>query len=211
MIELEKRKNMIKIGITGNIASGKSQAEKILAGLNYKVIDADEINKNIIENDKQTQKEIIKAFSGYNILDENLKISKEKLGYLIFSNSDKKKRLEQIMHKKIFFEIEKFINSNKEEKIIFISMALLFETKQESKFDKIIFISAPENIRLNRLIKRNNLSENEALKRINSQKKEEEKIKKSDYVIYNNSDLDNFEKQLQTVLKDLINLYLIGS
>ena len=87
---------------------------------------------------------------------------------------------------------------------VFVSIPLLFETKQEKTFDKIIFISADKEIRLKRLIERNNYSEEYALTRINSQMDEEEKIKKSDYNIKNNSSLEELEKDIKLILNNFL-------
>lgn len=197
---------MIKVALTGNIASGKTQVEKILLSLGYKVIDTDKVNHFILASDFDAINEIKTAFKEDDILDENENISREKLGKIVFSVGWKKIKLEEILHKRINEKIDEFIENNKDEKIIFISIPLLYETKQESKYDKIIFISADEDIRLKRLMLRNGYTEQYAKTRIASQLKEAEKIKKSDYVIYNNSDFLNLKKQVDTVLKQLTNL-----
>ena len=197
---------MIKVAITGNIASGKSQVEKVLLTLGFKVIDTDKINHFILMTDISAIKEIKETFKDEDILDENSNISREKLGKLVFSKGDNKVKLEQILHKRIFEHVNKFLKDNKKEKIVFVSIPLLFETKQEENFDKIIFVSADKDVRLKRLIERNNYSEKYAKVRINSQDSEESKIKKSDFVIYNNSDFINLRKQINYVLSQLTNL-----
>ncbi|MCD7779069.1 MAG: dephospho-CoA kinase, partial [Candidatus Gastranaerophilales bacterium] len=169
---------MIKAAITGNIASGKSQVEKILLSKGYKVADTDKINSFILMTDLSAIKEIKEAFDKDDILDDNNNISREKLGKIVFSVGWKKVKLEEILHKRINERVEKFFEENSSEKIVFVSVPLLFETKQQDKFDKIIFISADEDIRLKRLIERNNYSREYAKIRIKSQEREEEKIKK---------------------------------
>ncbi|MBQ8887679.1 MAG: dephospho-CoA kinase [Candidatus Gastranaerophilales bacterium] len=196
---------MIKVAIVGNIASGKSQVEKILFYLCYKVTDTDKINHDILNFDIETINEIKETFVNDDILENNT-ISREKLGKIVFSNKEKKEKLESILHKKIFERVEDFFNQNQNEKIVFVSIPLLFETNQEKTFDKIIFISADKEIRLKRLIERNNYSKEYALIRINSQMDEEEKIKKSDFVIYNNSDLKDLEQSVKNVLNTLLNI-----
>lgn len=196
---------MIKVALTGNIASGKSQVEKILLSLGYKVADTDKINHFILASDLSAIKEIKESFEEDDILDENKNISREKLGQIVFSAGWKKVKLEEILHKKIFDKVNEFFEQNKDEQLVFVSVPLLFETKQEDNFDKIVFISADEDIRLKRLMERNNYSEQYAKIRIASQKKEAEKIKKSDYIIYNNSDFINLRKQVNNVLNQLLN------
>lgn len=192
---------MIKVAIAGNIASGKSQAEKILSDLGYCVIDTDKLNHEILSSDENTIKEIKKTFK--NIENDDGSISREKLGQIVFSNKDKKFQLENILHKKIFEKLEELYKLHSEKDIIFVSIPLLFEAKKEKDFDKIIFISADKEIRLKRLIKRNNYTEEYAQKRIASQGEESEKIRKSDFIIYNNSDLQTFKNEFLTVLKQL--------
>lgn len=195
---------MIRVAIVGNIASGKSQVEKILLGLGYKVADTDKINHEILNTDIETINEIKTTFSNDDILENNT-ISREKLGKIVFSNKEKKEKLERILHKRIYNKVEDFFSENKNEKVVFVSIPLLFETKQEKTFDKIIFISADKETRLKRLIERNNYTKEYALTRINSQMDEEEKIKKSDFVIYNNSDLKDLEQSVKKILIDLNN------
>lgn len=196
---------MLKIAITGNIASGKSQVENILIDLNYKVADTDKINHDILKNDIETINEIKNAFFSEDITDENNDISREKLGKIVFFDNSKKSLLEKILHKRINEKVNEFFAENKNEKILFVSIPLLFETNQQENFDKIIFISADEKLRLQRLIKRNNYSVEYAIKRIKSQASEEQKIKKSDFIVYNNSDLKNLKNQISDVLQKLTN------
>ncbi len=195
---------MKKIAITGNIASGKSQVEKELILLGYKVIDTDKINHEILEKDEKTIQEIKNSFISCDILNDEERLSREKLGKIIFSDSEKKKILENILHKKIYEKLEIFYENNKNEKLVFVSIPLLFEAKQENKFDKIVFVSAEEEIRLKRLIERNKYNIDYAKTRIAAQEKEETKIAKSDFIIHNNSDLTNLRMQIEQVLQQLI-------
>lgn len=194
---------MLKVAITGNIASGKSLVEKFLIKSGFKVIDSDIIVHQILEFDKDTIKKIKELFSSDDILDEKGNISRDKLGKVVFSNIKKKNALEQIIHIKVKEKIDNFFELNKEERFVFVSVPLLFEANFDKFFDKIIFISAPEDIRLCRLINRNNYSIEYAKKRIKSQECENEKIKKSDFVIYNKSDLKTLEEQIKNILNKL--------
>lgn len=194
---------MIKVAIVGNIASGKSQVEKILLDFGYKVIDTDKIGHELLENDINTISEIKSVFADDDIFTDE-KISRDKLGKVVFNNTSKKQKLESIMHRKIFDKVEEFFIENSFEKVVFVAIPLLFETNQEKTFDKIIFISADEELRLKRLIQRNNYSEEYAKQRINSQLVEQEKIKKSNFVIYNNSDLKTLKRNVEDVLSSLL-------
>ena len=194
---------MIRVAIVGNIASGKSQVEKILLDLGYKVADTDKINHEILKSDIETINEIKNTFSNDDILENNA-ISREKLGKIVFANKEKKEQLESILHKRIFEKVEEFFKENKNEKLVFVAIPLLFETKQEKTFDKIIFISADKETRLKRLIERNNYTKEYALSRINSQMDEKEKIKKSDYIIKNDSSIEELEKRIKNIIYNFL-------
>lgn len=197
---------MLKVAITGNIASGKSQVEKMLMSMGFKVADTDKMNHYILASDYSAIKEIKQAFSDEFILDENNNISREKLGKAVFSSNENKLKLEEILHKRIFKKVEEFFEENKLRDFVFVSIPLLFETNTQAMFDKIIFVSANKDVRLKRLIERNNYSEEYALTRLNSQADEDEKIAASDYVIYNNSDFISLQKQVTDVVNKLKNI-----
>lgn len=196
---------MIKVAITGNIASGKSEVEKILLNLGFKVIDTDKINHFILASDYSAILEIKNAFSADDILDSSFNISREKLGKVVFSSIEKRKKLEQILHKRIFQKIDEFYFENFSLNVVFVSIPLLFEINQSENFDKIIFVAADDNLRLQRLIQRNNYSEKYALERMKAQMSQDEKIKKSDYVIYNNSDFISLKSQVKSVVEEILN------
>lgn len=187
---------MIKVGITGNIASGKSEIEKILIQKGYKVIDADDIAHELLV---LHEADIIKAFSGYNIT-VNGKISRKLLGDIVFINKVMKDKLEAILHPLIFEKVNAFFDEHKNEDIVFVSAALLYESGMDKLVDKVLFIYCDDRIRLEHLIARNNLTREEALIRMHSQVPQEEKVYKSFYVINNNETLQALYKKVDMFL-----------
>jgi len=182
---------MIRIAIVGNIASGKSTVEKILQKRGCSVLDTDKTGHELLENNQQ----IIESFKNYDILD-NGKISRDKLGKLVFSNPELKEKLEEILHPLIRNKILEFFEQNKDKQKVFVSIPLLFEAGMENLFDMKIFIYTNDDIRLNRLITRNNYTEKYARIRMNSQINQDIKAPKCDVVIYNNSTIENLKKQV---------------
>ena len=185
---------VIKIAITGNIASGKSQVEKCLERLGFVVYDSDKIAHDVLET--------LTDFYGYDVFSDG-KIDRKKLGALVFSDADLRVKLERITHPQIKAKILELFNLHNNDKYIFVSVPLLYEAGFDDMFDKVIFVSVDKDLQLKRLIARNHYSEEEALKRISSQMSQEEKIKKADYVILNNTSVEDLNKQVERLLETL--------
>ena len=189
---------MIKYAIVGNIASGKSEAERILDKKGFVVIDTDLITHDILIDNP----DVANAFSDYDVFEYG-RLSRSKLGNLVFSNIDLKKKLEEIVHPLILEELESAFNVYSDEDVLFVSVPLLFEVGWEKMFDKILFIKADDDIRLKRLIERNNYSKEYAQKRILSQMPQDTKVEKSDYVIENNGTMEEFQSGVEEFIKSI--------
>lgn len=188
------------IGITGSIACGKSTVSNYLKSKGYIVIDADKIGHEALDDD-YVKKKLILAF-GNEILEDN-KISRQKLGELVFGNSSNLNVLNSIIHPEIRKKILEKIDKNNDKELIFIDVALLFEAKFDDLVDKIIVVYVDKNTQLTRLMKRNSISKKEALSRIVSQMSPIEKAKLGDYTVNNNLDVINTYEQVDKVLSEL--------
>lgn len=179
---------MIKIGLTGNIASGKSAIEDILKKSGFLVFDLDKICADLYLNDENIKKQILNEFKTLN---------KKEIAHIVFSDSAKKKTLESIIHPKLKEIISELFKKNAEK--IVISGALIYEAEFDKFFDKIIFVDAPYEIRLERLQKRNNLNKIEAKKRMDSQNTSNKS--KADCIIENTGTLKELENKVKEALK----------
>ncbi|MCQ2738674.1 MAG: dephospho-CoA kinase [bacterium] len=189
---------MIKIAITGNIASGKSVAENVIETQGYKVIDADVIAHKIMDNSEAELKIIFKDCDIWT----NGKADRRKIAGIVFSDKNKLLQLEALIHPKVKTELLAIFEMSTQSKI-FVSVPQLFEAGFENMFDKIICITAPQNIRLERLMRRNGVSEQDAKIRIASQLPDKVKASRSNYVICNDRSKEDFEKDILKVLANI--------
>lgn len=179
--------------------------------LGAKIVDADELGHSVILPHKPAWEKITSLF-GKDILQKDLTIDRGKLGKIVFTNQVLLKKLNEITHHEIIKLIKKEISlainkTQNQEKILIIDAALIYEAKIDGLMDKIIVVYINENEQVKRLIKRNNLSKEEALQRIKSQMPMKEKVKMADYVIDNSNSLYKTKKQVEKIWQSLVSRY----
>ena len=190
---------MAKIfGLTGSISVGKSTVTNYLTSKGYLVLDADKLSHEAYY-DKNCKKQIKEIFNCY---DENDILDRKKLGKIVFSDKNKKKQLENIIHPYILEQMQKTIKESKE-KYIFLDIPLLFECGLKYLCDEIIVVYIPEELQIQRLISRNNISEEQAKHLISQQISIEKKKELGDYILDNSYNLDTLFKQIDTFLSNL--------
>ena len=173
---------MTRIALTGNIASGKSAVLAVLQEQGYDVLDTDDVAHELltVKNSK-----LYDTFKNYDVFEDG-EFSRQKLGELVFQDNILRKKLENILHPQIRAKIEKFEG--------IVAIPLLFETGMQELFDKIIIVYTDDDIRLKRLMCRNNLTKEDAKARMNSQIPQEKKLSMCDFVINNNGNLDELRQ-----------------
>ena len=181
------------IGITGSIASGKSIVTNYLISKGYNVIDCDEISHNVLELNEVKEK-VNDTF--LNVLVNN-KIDRKKLGLIVFNNLEQKKKLENITMPYIVCEIKKEIE-NKE--LVFLDAPTLLENKLNYLVDKLIVIKTSKDNQIKRLMLRDNITYDYAIKKINAQWPIEEKLKYANYVIDNDNSINDTYLQVDKIL-----------
>jgi dephospho-CoA kinase len=189
------------IGLTGGIASGKSTVSKMLLDMKIPVIDADVEARNAVRKGEKAYYQIIDTF-GKTVLTDEEDIDRVKLGSIVFHEEQKRMQLNEIVHP----AVRERMNDKKEKfklegyQVIVLDIPLLFESKLTFMVDKTILVYVDEKIQLERLMVRNNLSEREAIARIQSQMPLKEKVKLADEVIDNNGNIDHTREQLVEIL-----------
>lgn len=195
------------IGLTGGIACGKSTVAKILRDLGAIIIDADKISRDIMEPKGYILQKISNEF-GKNIINEDGSLNRKMLGDIVFNDKNKLNILNSITHneikKRIYENIEN-IKKNGEEKIVVIDAPLLIETNLNEICDEVWIVNCRVNTQIDRLIKRNNFTYEEAIKRIGAQMSYEEKLKFCDKVIDNNNDIENTKNDIFELWNEILN------
>lgn len=200
--------NCILIGLTGGIATGKSTVTKMLLNRGYKVIDADEISRMVVEVGKPAYIDIVNTF-GLRILLEDKSLNRKKLGRIIFANPVLREALNKIIHPRVFEQIKLEVDmACIEKQILFIDIPLLFEVLDQLilnnlNFDEIWMVYSDEATQLTRLMERDSIGEEEAMSKIKSQISVEDKKDKSTKILYNNGDIIELQQNLDLMLSEL--------
>ena len=188
---------MKKVGITGNIGSGKSYVCKMFENLGIPVFYSDDETKKLylIPSVKEL---IVKRF-GAEVYFEDGTLNRKLLSYHLFKNEEAMKFIESVLYPALNQHFDKWCEQQKSPYVLYES-AILFEKNYGKYFDKIIFVSAPEDIRLQRVMKRDDCTEENVRSRMRLQLGEDLKISKADFVIYNDG-IKSVEPQVEAINK----------
>jgi dephospho-CoA kinase len=198
---------MRKIAITGGIASGKSKLTNFLKNKGEVVIDLDEISHTLTDSDEDTINEIAKIF-GDDIKRQSGSIDRKLLASKVFSNSENKKQLEEILHPRIRQVMMNEIDSVEKENV-FVEVQLLAEKNMGSLFDHIIIVSVSKGQQINRLKTIRMMDSNLINQILNSQLTDEERksmlSKYSNDILENNGSEDALQEKIESLYKKLVN------
>jgi dephospho-CoA kinase len=176
---------MLKVGLTGSIAVGKSYVCDVLRELGAFVLDADETAREVVEPGTIGLRLIVEHF-GAEILQKNGELDRGRLGAIVFADESKRQLLNSVVHPLVIEAQNHWLTEREREnphKIAVIDAALMIESESYQRFNKLIVVWCQPAIQLQRLISRNNLSEAEALRRIGAQMPQEEKKRYADFLI----------------------------
>lgn len=200
---------MVLIGLTGGIASGKSTVSQMLTELGAKVIDADMVARDVVAKGSPLLGKIAECF-GEDILLADRSLNRIKLGEKIFHDDGKRQVLNDLMHPEIRKEILRQVDvyTKQSEKLVFLDIPLLFETQwcNFTQENWVVYVDSDKQVE--RLMKRNDLSREQAVARIQSQMRLCDKIKLADVVIDNNGDLVYTKQQVKNAW-DMLGKYFI--
>ena len=188
------------IGLTGGIGTGKSTVSRFLAELGATIIDADKLGHEAFKPDTEAWREVVAAF-GKQIVTANGTIDRKKLGAIVFSNPQARVRLNKIMHPRIYNLVKAQLEEYRRQEVpaAVLEAPLLLEAGWTPLVDEVWVTTAPEATALERLRKRNGLSETESRARIRTQLPAEERVKQTNVVI----DTDCSLVELKAKVKEL--------
>ncbi|MDR2660797.1 MAG: dephospho-CoA kinase [Lactobacillaceae bacterium] len=190
------------IAITGGIGSGKTTVANIFKNLGFTILDADKVARDVVEPGTHVLEEIKNTF-GLEIMDGN-HLNRRKLGSIVFQDPNKLNVLNSIMQPAIAQTMQLIIDYYKNSGTIhnlIIDIPLLFERKKNEEMDVNIVVNADLETRINRIINRDNLTEEQAIQRIKAQMPLEEKVKMADVVFENNNETIDLEKAVKQYIK----------
>ena len=195
---------MIKVGLTGGIGSGKSTVSKILISKGFSVYNSDNRAKWLMNNNDNLKSNIISIFGDKAYLKGSL--NRKYLSAKVFNDSLKLKALNNLVHPLVAIDFKNWLIHQKSKDFVFKEAAILIESGAYKEMDKIIVVSCPENIRLERVLKRDGNSPELVKKRMQNQISETEKINHADFVIKNNGSESDLVLEVEFVISELKNL-----
>ena len=194
-------RRLIKVGLTGGIATGKSMTLQRWQQAGAAGIDADQLAYQTFTPDTPTWAEVVRAF-GSEILNKDRTINRPKLGEIVFTDGQKRLALNSIVHPVVrrmwTEEMEKLEHDGKTE-VVVVSIPLLYEVAAETQFDCVIVVGCSEQTQIARLITQKGLSETQARARCRSQGPLQLKMDLADFVIWNDGTLRAFEEQANII------------
>ena len=198
-----KIKKIMIIGITGGIASGKTEVANVFQKNGAKIISGDDIGKEVVEKNPSVLKKLVKMF-GKGILNSKGRLNRRKLGEIAFASEKNKEKLNRIIHpyllRKLRHRITKFRKARKSRKILVVDAALIVEWKLYKELDSLVLVTSSLEKRLERL-KKLRFSKNEALNRIKRQLTDSQRRRYTDFVIRNNGSLKELKNKALAMWK----------
>ncbi|MFL5573355.1 MAG: dephospho-CoA kinase [Gemmatimonadaceae bacterium] len=195
---------MLLIGLTGNIASGKSEVARMMADRGATIIDADVLARETVEPDTQAFRDIAKRW-GSDVIKDDGSLDREALRRIVFADQLELDALNRIVHPGVMRLRDREIAMAKErgDEIVVCVIPLLFETDLVDEFEPIVLVDAPRPIRLERLVATRGLEETEAMNMITAQMPAELKRARADYVIENDGSLEDLERDVDALWSSL--------
>jgi dephospho-CoA kinase len=189
------------IGLTGNIATGKSEVGRILAGLGARLIDADKVAHEVMRPGGPAYRDVVQAF-GPEILAGDGSIDRGKLGAIVFRDPQALRRLERAVHPATVARVDELIAAAREP-VVVVEAIKLIEAGMHRGYDELWVVTAPRPLQIRRLVERRGTSEAEAALRVDAQPPQQEKVALADRVFVNDGALDELEESVREAWQEI--------
>ncbi len=196
---------MLKIGLTGGIASGKSEAARLFAALGAAVIDTDQLAREVLRPGTPGLREVTRTF-GEDMLLPDGTLDRRALRHVIFSDPAARKRLEAITHPRIVDLLRERLATISEAPYVLVEIPLLDESGLAGELDRILVVDAPEETRLKRLMQRDREDEDKARAALDAQVSRSKRLALADDVIRNDGGLENLENDVRAMHEQYVRL-----
>jgi dephospho-CoA kinase len=196
---------MLRVGLTGSIAVGKSFVARTLVELGCRVLDADETAREVVAKGTMGLQSLVEAF-GDEILGIDGELERGRLASIVFADAGKRELLNSILHPLIIASQDEWLKQRETEEprgVAVIDAALMIETGSYRRFNKIVVAHCRPEVQLERLMSRNNLSREEARRRIEAQMPQAEKMRHADFLIDTSGSFDETRRQVEAVYEKL--------
>jgi dephospho-CoA kinase len=201
---IRKNHKICWVALTGGIGAGKSVVTDYLIQQSCFVLDTDVISRTVVSPGSTTLKSLVNCF-GTEILSSDGELDRTRLASLAFSNEESKKKLDSIMHAAIITELTSqmaiYESASRKECLAFVAVPLVFEAKMEALFDAVWSISSNKELRIKRVMERENCDRSAVLDRMQWQTSDSERNARSDAVLSNNGNKDELFKQIDELLE----------
>lgn len=203
---------MLKVGLTGGIASGKSTVCKVFGQLGAKVLDADEVAREVVLPGRPAWKKLRKNF-GSEYFHSDGSLDRRKLRRLVFADPEQRNRLNTIVHPELIREINRRFEefeASVQDAVVLVDVPLLLEVGMVHRFDKVIVVYAHESVQIERLMQRDGITKEEASEALRAQMPLSKKVEAADFVIDNSGILEETRGQVKKVWQELLALASSG-
>ena len=201
---------MLRVGLTGGIASGKSEVSRRLAELGAVLVDADVLAREVVEPGTDGLAEVAEAF-GPEVLADDGGLDRAALGAVVFADPRRRELLNSIIHPRVRARAAEIAATAPDGAVVVQDIPLLVETGQAASFDVVVVVDAPDDVRIRRLEERNGLTEEQARARMTAQATREERLAVADHVVENTGTLEELRAAVDRLWYDVLAPAAAGS
>lgn len=198
----------LKVAVTGSAGSGKSSVCERLKQLGVPVVSSDELAREAVAPGTAALKQIVKYF-GSEALNEDGTLNRQRIRQIVVRDAGARKKLEAFVHPEIVKRIHAYVAAAEKEKCsaIIVEVPLLFELALDEQFDAVLLVLAGRRQQVERLVRRDHVTRDEAEALLNLQMPDEDKVEKSDYVIHNDGTLEKMRNAVDSFYREVFKKY----